>query len=152
MGCTERPGAGANGPSDGAPADQDGMVLMESPYSVDSTFARAERALESNEQITIMARIDHAANAGRVDLSLRPTRLLVFGNPRMGTPLMQAGQTAGIDLPQKMLIYEDAQETVHLAYNDPQYLAERHDITDREEEIETVSTALRKVAQRAVGQ
>lgn len=144
--CTE-----PNGSTSDAGDNDKGLIVLESKYSVDSTFARMERALEENDQISIVARLDHSANADRVDLSLRPTRILMFGNPAIGTPLMQSSQTTGIDLPQKILVYEDADGTVHLAYNNPQYLAERHDITDREKELQTASKALRTLARRAVG-
>jgi len=148
--CSTPDGGEANG-SGGAALDDDGLVVLESAYSVDSTYARVRRALEANDQISIVAQLDHAANAERVDLSLRPTRILMFGNPAMGTPLMQSSQTTGIDLPQKILVYEEADGTVRLAYNDPQYLAERHGITDREEELQTASKALRKLARHATG-
>jgi len=143
--CTEPNGSASDEGND------DGLVVLESNYSLDSTFARVERALEVNEQISIVAQLDHAANAERVDLSLRPTRILIFGNPALGTPLMQSRQTTGIDLPQKVLVYEEADGTVRLAYNDPQYLAKRHDITDREEQLQTASKALRKLARHATG-
>ncbi|WP_103029925.1 DUF302 domain-containing protein [Salinibacter altiplanensis] len=151
LGACSTPDDGADGGNDAAPTDGNGVVVLESAYSMDSTYARVKRALEANDQISIVAQLDHAANAERVDLSLRPTRVLMFGNPAMGTPLMQSSQTTGIDLPQKVLVYEDADGTVHLAYNDPQYLAERHDIADREEELQTASKALRKLARHATG-
>jgi len=126
-----------------------GLVTMTSPHSIDSTTARLERALEAAGPISIMARVDHAANAETVDKSLRPTRLLIFGNPELGTPLMEASATTAIDLPQKMVVWADSTGQVHLAYNDPQYLAERHDITGRDGELQKISGALRKLTRRA---
>jgi len=76
--------------------------------------------------ISIMARIDHAAAAAAIGMELRPTEVLIFGNPRAGTPLMQAVQTVGIDLPLKALVWQDEGGTTWLAYNDPQWLAHRH--------------------------
>jgi uncharacterized protein (DUF302 family) len=75
-----------------------------------------------------MARIDHAAAAAAVGMELRPTELVIFGNPRAGTPIMQAVQTVGIDLPLKALVWQDEGRTTWLAYNDPQWLAQRHGV------------------------
>ncbi len=135
-------------PADSAGA---GLVVMTSAHSVDSTVARLEQALTAAGPISIMARVDHAANAETANTSLRPTRLLIFGNPTLGTPLMQASPTTAIDLPQKMLVWADPTGQVRLAYNDPQYLAERHDITGRDDELQKISAALRKLARRATG-
>lgn len=126
-----------------------GLVVMDSPHSVDTTVARLERALEAVGPISIMARVDHAANARTVDRSLRPTRLLVFGNPDLGTPLMEASPTTAIDLPQKMLVWADSTGQVHLAYNDPEYLADRHGISGRDDDLQTIGGALRKLAREA---
>ncbi len=147
-------GASASSDSDRAQAalsdtTEAGLVVMDSPHSVDTTFARLERALEAAEPISIMARVDHAENAETVGRSLRPTRLLIFGNPKLGTPLMEASATIAIDLPQKMLVWEDSTGQVRLAYNDPQFLAKRHGITGRDDDLRTIRGALRKVARRA---
>lgn len=126
-----------------------GLVVLDSPHSVDSTMARLERAVKGAEPLSIMARVDHAANAETVDRSLRPTRLLVFGNPDLGTPLMEASPTTAIDLPQKMLVWADSTGQVRLAYNDPEYLADRHGISGRDDALQTIGGALRKLARRA---
>lgn len=128
-----------------------GLVVLDSPHSVDSTMARLERAVEGVEPLSIMSRVDHAANAETVGRSLRPTQLLVFGNPELGTPLMETSPTTGIDLPQKMLVWRDSTGQVRLVYNDPQYLAERHGITGRADELQTIGGALDKLARRATG-
>ena len=78
--------------------------------------------------MTVFAHIDHAAGAAAVGLSLRPTELLIFGNAKTGTPLMEAAQTLGIDLPLKALVWQDALGVVWLSYNDPAFLAGRHDL------------------------
>ena len=77
--------------------------------------------------MTVMARIDHGAAAAKVGLELRPTEVVFFGNPSAGTPLMQAAQTMAIDLPLRALVWQDAEGRTWLAYNDPEWLAQRHD-------------------------
>ena len=131
--------------------DVEGLVTVQSAYSVEETLANLEAALEENGLITV-AVVDHSANAANVGLELPPTRLVIFGNPNVGTPLMQAGRTVAIDLPQKMLIYEDEAGDVYAAYNDPQYLAERHALTGVDEQLAMVSNALSNLASAATGQ
>ncbi|MES1925370.1 hypothetical protein T31B1_08603 [Salinisphaera sp. T31B1] len=107
----------------------DGLIQRQSPYSVDQTVARfVERA--EDKGLTIFATVDHAAGAQTAGLSLRPTTVVIFGNPKGGTPFMQCAQTVGIDLPLKALIYRDANGQVWLSYNDPDYIAKRHDVDD----------------------
>ncbi len=103
----------------------DGMVEIKSAHSVKDTITRFESAARERG-LTIFARIDHAAGAQKIGKTLRPTELLIFGNPQGGTPLMECAQTAGIDLPLKALAWEDAAGQVWLGYNDPQYLTHRH--------------------------
>ncbi len=129
----------------------DGMIRVESEYSVAETADRLVGALE-DAGMTVMARVDHAANAGSVDLSLRPTRVVIFGNPAAGTPLMQCSQTTAIDLPQKALIWEDADGTVWLGYNSPDYLQERHAISGCDEQLAGVEQALAKFALAATAE
>ncbi|HTU52968.1 MAG TPA: DUF302 domain-containing protein [Acetobacteraceae bacterium] len=105
----------------------DGLVSLRSTHDFATTLGRLLAALEA-KGITVFARIDHAAGAAGVGLELRPTTLVLFGNPAAGTPLMQAAQTAGIDLPLKALVWQDADGTVHLTYNDPAWIAARHRI------------------------
>jgi len=100
----------------------DGLVAVKSPHSAVATLDKLESLVEQRG-LTVFARIDHAAGAAKIGQTLRPTALLIFGNPQGGTPLMQCAQTAGIDLPLKMLVWEDAQGKVWLGYNDPAYLA-----------------------------
>ena len=105
----------------------EGLISIPSSFDPKETMDRLEAALRASG-VTIFARIDHAAGAAEVGESLRPTELLIFGNPKAGTPLMQAGQTIGIDLPLKALVWQDAYGKVWLTYNDPAYLQKRHNV------------------------
>jgi uncharacterized protein (DUF302 family) len=107
----------------------DGLVEVKSAHSVKETITRFETTAKERGLI-IFARIDHAAGAQKIGKTLRPTELLIFGNPQGGTPMMECAQTTGIDLPLKALAWEDAAGQVWLGYNDPQYLAARHGAKD----------------------
>ncbi len=107
----------------------DGLVTLKSPHSVKDTLDRFEAAAKG-KGLNVFLRVDHAAGAKKIGKSLRPTALLVFGNPQGGTPLMACAQTAGIDLPLKALAWQDAGGQVWLGYNDPRYLAARHGAGD----------------------
>lgn len=120
---------------------EEGLVTIASKYSVKETLDRLAAALAA-KSITIFARIDHAEGARSVGMDLRPTELLIFGAPKAGTPLMQAKQTIGIDLPLKALAWEDADGKVWLGYNDMAWLARRHRLP---ESAETSVAALRAV-------
>jgi uncharacterized protein (DUF302 family) len=124
---------------------ENGLVQVQSQFDVATTGDRLASLLQERG-LTLMARIDHAQNAATVDQELRDTQLLIFGNPNVGTPLMQCNQTVAIDLPQKALIWQDEAEQVWLAYNDPQYLMERHHLVGCEPVIERVSQALNGLA------
>lgn len=102
-----------------------GFTQRQSAFSAKETADRLEATVKA-KGLTLFARIDHAAGAAAVDLPLRPTEVLIFGNARGGTPLMQAQQTAGIDLPLKALVWEDADGKVWLGYNEPAWIGERH--------------------------
>ncbi len=103
----------------------DGLVALKSPHAPKATLDRFESAAK-DRGLTVFARIDHAAGAARIGKTLRPTELLIFGNPQGGTPLMECEQSAGIDLPLKALAWEDAQGRSWIGYNDPAWLAQRH--------------------------
>ena len=103
----------------------DGMTAVKSPHSVKDTVDRLETAAKARN-LVVFLRVDHAAGAQKAGRTLRPTELLVFGNPQGGTPLMECAQSAGIDLPLKALVWQDEAGQVWLGYNDPQYLAARH--------------------------
>ncbi len=126
------------GPAWGA----EGLLQVKSPHGVSETLDRFEQAVR-NKGMTVFTRIDHAAGAARVGKVLRPTELLIFGNPNIGTLLMQSRQTAAIDLPMKALAWKDAQGQVWLAWNDPAWIARRHGISDRDAVVAKMQKALR---------
>lgn len=105
----------------------EGMIEVKSPHGAKETVDRLESFLKGKE-MTIFARIDHAAGAARVGKQLRPTELLIFGNPQGGTPLMECAQTIGIDLPLKALVWQDATGQVWVGYSDPVQLVRRHNV------------------------
>jgi uncharacterized protein (DUF302 family) len=109
----------------GAAQAADGLIEVKSAHSVKDTISKFEAVARERGQV-IFARIDHAAGAQKIGATLRPTELLIFGNPQGGTPLMACAQSLGIDLPMKALAWEDASGQVWLGYNDPQYLVTRH--------------------------
>ena len=102
-----------------------GIVSIPSNHSVDETVDRLKNILQSKE-ITLFAVIDHSGEAAKVGMKMPPTKLLIFGNPKSGTPLMLAAPSLALDLPLKILVAEDAQGKVWLSYNSPEYLQERH--------------------------
>ncbi len=105
----------------------DGLVAVKSPHSALETMNRLEATVKQRG-LNVFARIDHAAGAAKVGKTLRPTELLIFGNPQGGTPLIECAQTAGIDLPLKALVWQDDAAQVWLGYNDPAFLAQRHGV------------------------
>jgi YD repeat-containing protein len=125
-----------------------GLVIVRSEFSAEETAERLTQAATQGGA-TVAADIDHAAAAAAAGLDLRPTRVLLIGNPRAGTPLMQASQTTGIDLPLKFLIYEDARGQVRLAYNSARYLKRRHRIRGQDELLRTIEDNQRKLAAAA---
>lgn len=130
---------------------EDGLVSVASKYSVKETLDRLEAELKA-KAITIFARIDHGAGAAGVGMSLRPTEVLIFGNPKAGTPLMQSRQTIGIDLPLKALAWQDADGKVWLTYNDPRWLAERHRLgPEGDASVNALATLLANLARAAAG-
>ncbi|MEM8505083.1 MAG: DUF302 domain-containing protein [Cyanobacteria bacterium P01_D01_bin.1] len=106
-----------------------GLVVKQSPYSVEETERRFLGILDS-KGLNTFTTIDHSQNAEGVGLTLRPTRVVIFGNPNLGTPLMQCEQILAVDLPQKLLIWQDETGQVKIAYNDPRYVGGRHQIDD----------------------
>ena len=105
----------------------DGLIAVKSPRNAKDTMNRLEDIVK-HRGLNVFARIDHAAGAAKVGKTLRPTEVLVFGNPQGGTPMMECAQSAGIDLPLKALVWEDASAQVWLGYNDPAWLAQRHGV------------------------
>ena len=139
---------GAPPATDAAPI---GLAVVNAAGSAAETIGAVEGAITGNEALRQVALVDHGANAEAVGETLRPTRLILFGNPSLGTPLMRENRLAGLDLPQKMLVVEDDEGGVSISYDDPAWLAERHGIEDRDDVIETLSTALAGLAARAAG-
>ena len=127
----------------------EGLVVKSSTYGVAETVDRLETAL-GEKGITVLARVDHAANAASAGMDLPPTELLIFGNPKLGTPLMQSEREVGIDLPMKALVWEDEDGDVFLAYNEPAWFARRHGIGDRGQVIEKMAGALDALTDAAV--
>ncbi len=125
----------------------DGLIEIKSPHGAKATMDKLETAAR-DKGLTVFARIDHAAGAARVDKTLRPTEVLIFGNPQGGTPLMECAQTAGIDLPLKALVWEDASKQVWLGYNDPAWIAKRHGVATCPV-VANLSKALAGLAQAA---
>ena len=117
----------------------DGLTTIRSSFGPKETMNRLEAEVKA-KGLTVFARVDHAAGAAEVGLPLRPIELLVFGNAKGGTPLMQSVQTIGIDLPLKALVWQDGSGTAWLSYNDPRYLAKRHDL-GREDEAAVIAIA-----------
>jgi uncharacterized protein (DUF302 family) len=126
----------------------EGMISIKSAHSVAVTADRLEKILGS-KGMTVFKRIDHAAGAQKVGKTLRPTELVIFGNPKVGTPLMLCSHSVAIDLPQKALIWEDKAGQVWFSYNDPQYLALRHNIQGCDEVLKKVAGALGNFAKKA---
>lgn len=124
------------------------MIKKTSPHSVSETIDRLQAAVEG-AGATVFARIDHAAGAANVEMELRPTQMLMFGNPKLGTPAMLDGQTAGLDLPLRVLAYEDDAGTVHIAYHNPASLAANHGLPGDAKYIQMMTGALDKLTSAA---
>lgn len=125
-----------------------GLVVKKSAYSVKVTLDRLENVLKK-KGITIVTRWSHDAGAKKAGIPLRPTELLIFGNPKLGSHMFTSNQTAGIDLPMKALVWKDAKGQVWLSYNDPQYVANRHGISNRPKIVKKMTGALKKMTDKA---
>ena len=124
-----------------------GLVDMPSRHSVDETVGKLEKILEA-KGISLFTVIDHSGEAAKAGMKMRPTRLLIFGNPRAGTPVMLAAPSSAIDLPLKILVWEDAHGKVWVTYNSPTYLQERHGIPpELLPNITAIETLATKVAE-----
>ena len=126
----------------------DGLIAVKSPHSAKDTMDKLE-GIVKQRGLNVFARIDHAGGAIKIGKTLRPTELLIFGNPQGGTPLMECAQSAGIDLPLKALVWEDASAQVWLGYNDPAFLAQRHGAANCPA-VENLRKALSGIADAAV--
>jgi uncharacterized protein (DUF302 family) len=126
----------------------DGLIAVKSPYTAKVTMDKFE-AIVKEKGLNIFARIDHTAGAAKIGTTLRSTEVLIFGNPEGGTPLMECAQSFGIDLPLKALVWEDATSQVWLGYNDPAYLAERHQVSECPA-VDNIQKALAGISAAAV--
>jgi len=128
---------------------QNGIITVKSSHNVQATADSLVKVLNS-KGMTVFARIDHAKGAKSVGKKLRPTQLVIFGNPKIGTVLMQCNQEVGIDLPQKMLIWQDAKDQTWISYNSPDYLVSRHHLKECNGKIiAKIKSALKKFAEAA---
>jgi len=126
----------------------EGLVSVKSSHGAGKTADRVER-LVKERGMTLFIRIDHAKGARSVGMDLRPTEVLIFGNPKGGTPLMKCSQTAGIDLPLKMLVWEDEAGTVRVGYTDPEEMKDRFGIKGCDEVLQKMKGALKELASDA---
>ena len=127
----------------------EGLITIQSHYGQQQTMQRLEAAVKA-KGFTVFAHIDHSAQAAQVDLSLPPTDLLIFGNPKGGTPLMRANQTIGIDLPLKALVWQDEKGATWLSYNDPEWIVQRHGgAPGAEDAVRAIAAALKALAASA---
>jgi uncharacterized protein (DUF302 family) len=140
-GCASN-GTGGSGAAHGSKA-------VQSPHSVRTTIDRFEAAAKARG-LNVFARVDHAAGAQKIGKTLRPTELLIFGNPQGGTPLMECAQTAGIDLPLKVLAWQDAAGTVWLAYTEPRELMQRHGGGECQPAVNNVTGVLEALSAQAL--
>lgn len=124
---------------------ENGLIHVKSSYDVPTTADRYQEAAKA-KGMSIFSRIDHAAGAASVEKNLRPTELIIFGNPKVGSILMQCQQSIGVDLPQKALIWKDEQGHVWVTYNEPNHMAERHSLESCKEVIIKIEKALRRFA------
>jgi uncharacterized protein (DUF302 family) len=127
----------------------DGLITIPSSQGPQETMARLEAEVKA-KGLTVFAHVDHAAGAAVVGLSLLPTDLLIFGNAKGGTPLMQAAQTVGIDLPLKVLVWQDAAGKTWVSYNDPNWIAKRHGLgPEADATVKALSGALAAITAAA---
>jgi len=129
-------------------AAADGVINVPSTFSVEETADRME-SIVKEKGMTLFKRIKHSEGAGKVGIELRETELIIFGNPKVGSPLMQCQQSVAIDLPQKALIWEDDKAKTWISYNDPRYLEKRHNISGCEEVISKIEKALDAITKSA---
>ena len=126
----------------------EGLTTIASRFDPKKTMDRLELEVRARG-MTVFARIDHAAGAAEVGLTLRPTELIIFGNARGGTPLMESVQTVGIDLPLKALVWEDASGKTWLSYNEPGWIAQRHSAANAEQVVSKMAAALSAMSRKA---
>ncbi|MEO0528198.1 MAG: DUF302 domain-containing protein [Bacteroidota bacterium] len=128
-----------------------GIITKTGKRSFEEAYASLRDAIANNPNLRIIAELDHQKNAAKVGLDLDPTRIIIFGNPKLGTPLMQNVRTTALDLPQKILVWKNKEGVVHVSYNDPHYLVSRHGITEQNKVLGIITKALDKLSNIAVG-
>jgi len=126
----------------------EGLTSIQSSFGPKETMDRVEAEIRAGG-LNVFARIDHAAGAAEAGLTLAPTELMIFGNARGGTPLMQSAQTVGIDLPLKILVWRDAANTTWLSYNEPHWIAQRHNVTNAEPVVSKMTAMLSAIVKKA---
>ena len=126
-----------------------GMNYIKSNQSFDDTYQSLKTTLSNNPSIKIIAEVDHSDNAGNSNIELNPTKLILFGNPKLGSPLMLENQQAGLDLPQRILVFQDSNKDVYLAYNNTTFLSQRHGLTSEEITLDKISNALAMLTKKA---
>jgi uncharacterized protein (DUF302 family) len=124
------------------------LITISSHFGPKETVDRLETEIQA-KGMKVFARIDHAAGAAEVGLTLRPTELIIFGNARGGTPLMQSAQTVGIDLPLKALVWQDAAGKTWISYNEPRWIVQRHNIANAESIVNKMADLLRAISTKA---
>jgi len=126
--------------------DSRGFVAVPSNFGVEETTSRLTDSLENNANINLLGVVDHSAGADSVDMELAPTRVVFFGNPALGSPLMQRSRSVGIDLPQKLLVWEHEDGTTYVGYNTTPYLGARHALPADTDQLQTINGALASFA------
>ena len=130
-----------------APTKHNGIVNLPSNHSVDETVKKLQGILQA-KGVTLFALVDHSGEAEKVGMKMRPTKLLIFGSPKAGTPLMLAAPSVALDLPLKILVWEDAANRVWLSYNSQEYLQRRHGLSpDLLQNIAVVETLAEKAGE-----
>jgi len=129
--------------------NDNGLVVKVSDNDFETTYGKLKGLLEGNPNLKVLLALDHSKNAASVDLQLPPTRIIMFGNPNLGTPLMQSGSSTAIDLPQKIVVSQGEGGQVTLTYNDPNYLVKRHGLKGVDAIITKISVALDKITSAA---
>ena len=128
--------------------DREGLMTLASHFGPKETVDRLETEIQA-KGMKVFARIDHAAGAAEVGLTLRPTELIIFGNARGGTPFMQSVQTVGIDLPLRLLVWEDAAGKAWISYNEPGWIARRHGVRNAEQVVSKMGAVLSAITRKA---
>jgi uncharacterized protein (DUF302 family) len=126
-----------------------GIITKNSIHNFEDTYQNIKSIIENNPNLKIILELDHQANAASVEMNLQPTKIILFGNPKLGTPLMQENLLLGLDLPQKILVTKNVNGAVSVSYNDPKYLKERHYIVNKDDILEKVINALDTITTKA---